>query len=68
MTVQVSSCPRTLPSGIVPAGLAVYALMLAVVVPAAAQAVTATTGAVNGIVTDNTGAIVPGYARVTCRC
>jgi hypothetical protein len=40
--------------------LAVCALILALVVPAAAQTVTATTGAINGIVTDNTGAIVPG--------
>ena len=33
--------------------------MLAVVAPAAAQTVTATTDAINGIVTDNTGAVVP---------
>ena len=41
-------------------GLAFYLFLSNASVLAAAQAVTGTTGAVNGIVTDSTGAVVPG--------
>lgn len=42
--------------------LVLLLLALVTAVPAAAQTVSATTGAINGKVTDNTGAILPGVA------
>ena len=57
VTVLPSSYLRILQ---VRAGLALWAVVIGMSVPAAAQTITATTGAINGIVIDSTTAVVPG--------
>ena len=45
-------------------GLLALALLLAMTGVASAQTVSATTGAINGRVTDNTGAVLPGASVI----
>ena len=60
MTFPYCPCRHPPRSRMVPAGLPLWVLIGAMAVPAAAQTVTATTGAVNGVVTDGSKAVVPG--------